>query len=365
MSGKGSQGRKGSYPLFGSGVIPEVGRFRKMLKTQQHHSAADRKTLMSARNAPLPRSQSGRPAPGGLGVVEEYVHPSDEKNGVESTSGDEHRGGYLGLKISVAPEGCSDRSSAAVKGSVITFDEDVKSLDGRSPGGDNPKLYMFEAVEGSRVYDGLLKTFVLPNGHKAHFYFSGKAVSDAVDSELSVPPRRPANGGDVRDGLPTADVMHQLSLPKLDHMTAFRPRPELPELPEYTELPEIVGRGTGGHEEASLQVLVTTQRITKKVTYTEREVPPPPKAPWKIHASVFSPRARESDARGFFDTESILRKACARDWERMTAKDKFATALQREAKATGSAISIADQIEGLNETILGFYPYIMAVNPKP
>ena len=58
------------------------------------------------------------------------------------------------MKISVAPEGCADKSSAAFKGSVLTFDEAVKSLDGKTASGDTPKLYMFEALEGSRVYDG-------------------------------------------------------------------------------------------------------------------------------------------------------------------------------------------------------------------
>jgi hypothetical protein len=31
--------------------------------------------------------------------------------------------------------------------------------------------------------------------------------------------------GDVRDELPVADVIRELSRPKLDGMTAFRPRP--------------------------------------------------------------------------------------------------------------------------------------------
>ena len=50
-------------------------------------------------------------------------------------------------------------------------------------------------------------------------------------------------------------------------------------------------------------MLVTAERITKQVTYVEREVPPPPKPPWKIHASIFAPRQRESDGKAFFDTE--------------------------------------------------------------
>ena len=44
---------------------------------------------------------------------------------------------------------------------------------------------------------------------------------------------------------------------------------------------------------------------------------------------MFAPRQRESDAKAFFDTEGLMRKACTRDWERMMTKDKFASALQR------------------------------------
>ena len=46
----------------------------------------------------------------------------------------------------------------------------------------------------------------------------------------------------------------------------------------------------------------------------EREVPPPPKPPWKISASVFAPRMRECDAKSYFDTHGIQHKACDRDW---------------------------------------------------
>jgi hypothetical protein len=34
------------------------------------------------------------------------------------------------------------------------YDEAVKSLDGKTSAGDSPKLYIFEALEGSRVFDG-------------------------------------------------------------------------------------------------------------------------------------------------------------------------------------------------------------------
>ena len=103
------------------------------------------------------------------------------------------------------------------------------------------------------------------------------------------------------------------------------------------------------------------RRPCKKVTYTEREVPPPPKPPWKIHTSVFAGRQRESDGKAFFDTESHARSCCTRDWERLMNKEKFATALQREGKATGSVVPVKEQIDELFETVVGYYPYMMSI----
>lgn len=45
----------------------------------------------------------------------------------------------------------------------------------------------------------------------------------------------------------------------------------------------------------------------------------------------------------------------------MTTKDKFVSFLQREGKATGSAESVDDQIVQLNEVVLEFYHYMMAI----
>jgi len=50
--------------------------------------------------------------------------------------------------------------------------------------------------------DILLSTFAfkfkLWRYNAAHFYFSGKAISDAIDTQLSAAPRRPTENGDVR-----------------------------------------------------------------------------------------------------------------------------------------------------------------------
>ena len=110
----------------------------------------------------------------------------------------------------------------------------------------------------------------LPNGHKAHFYFSGKAVSDPIDAKLSDPPRRPAETGDVRQELPVADIMRDLSLPKLESLSGFRPKPMLPKAPPPPfALPAGIAEGGDGMEDEAthLQIFVTGERITKQETY--------------------------------------------------------------------------------------------------
>lgn len=339
ISGKESKAR-GGYPKFGSGVVKERG-VAALYKKQEASASSQKKGRRKGRSG------------GGASTADAHGKdagdPSEDKESVPAKPDP-----GFGLKIAVAPDD-PESSSAAFKGSVLTFDNAVKSLDGKVASGDAPKLYMFEALEGSKVYDGVLKAFVLPNGSKAHFYFSGKDVSDAVDVDLSTPPLRPKDDGDVREDLPVANVMRELSLPKLDGVASYRPRPALPELPEYTELDPEIASGDDGNSDAHLQLLVTRERITRMETYMEREVPPPPKPPWKIHQSVFAQRAKDSDARAFFETEGIQRKACTRDWERMTGKDKFSSAMAREAKASGSSMPPDDQVAELAEALVGFY----------
>lgn len=91
----------------------------------------------------------------------------------------------------------------------------------------------------------------------------------------------------------------------------------------------------------------------------EREVPPPPRPPWKMLKSVFAPRQKECDAKAFFDTDSLARKTFETDWARCNAKEKFASMLQREAKATGrDDQSPSDQVKALAAVVHSMHGYI-------
>ena len=47
------------------------------------------------------------------------------------------------------------------------------------------------------------------------------------------------------------------------------------------------------------------------------------RAPWKLPESVFKPRVKEADSRGFFDTDQSEARMFERDWERACTKEKF------------------------------------------
>jgi hypothetical protein len=45
--------------------------------------------------------------------------------------------------------------------------------------------------------------------------------------------------------------------------------------------------------------------------------------PWKLPDSIFKPRVKESDAKGFWDTDECEAKMFECDWARACSKEKF------------------------------------------
>jgi hypothetical protein len=70
---------------------------------------------------------------------------------------------------------------------------------------------------------------------------------------------------------------------------------------------------------------------------------PAEREPWSLPASIFKPRAKESDVRGFHDTAASLGKLFERDWTRACAKEKFTSMLAREHKGNSTAAGKDDK----------------------
>jgi hypothetical protein len=69
---------------------------------------------------------------------------------------------------------------------VISFEDKIRISDDTS----QPRLTIFEHIEGSRVSQGLYPSYQLPNGKQTFMYYSGGLMLDEVREavmNLSIP----------------------------------------------------------------------------------------------------------------------------------------------------------------------------------
>lgn len=106
----------------------------------------------------------------------------------------------------------------------------------------------------------------------------------------------------------------------------------------------------------------------------EIEPPPPPppkpvkkkvkavKREWKIEESIFAPRNKECDARAYYDTDGVVKRALSRDWARLLTEDRFwrFVAASDEEAAAGKVES-EKELDEIRCEILKHYRQILAV----
>ena len=222
----------------------------------------------------------------------------------------------------------------------ISFHEDTLS-DNTASGA---KLSIWEHTVGSRVSDDLYPSYQLPNGLRAHYYYVRGKLIDEVEVHPPEVPQRP-------DTLPGA---LQATLPHLDSLEAFidprgawqmnktlNPVPKLAPLPgQHTLLvhhPDKLEIGEFGNlREDNPLFIVRLEEVSKHETITVDVTVHKDEVVWTLPMSIFKPRQRESDSKGFFDSDSCERRAMNSDWKRLMEKEKFYNMLVRENKANKS-----------------------------
>jgi len=55
----------------------------------------------------------------------------------------------------------------------------------------------------------------------------------------------------------------------------------------------------------------------------------PPTSNWKLETSIFAPRKKEADSRGFYNPDKFFKKMLAADWKRLKAMSRFENLLKR------------------------------------
>ncbi|KAF8071180.1 hypothetical protein HT031_001262 [Scenedesmus sp. PABB004] len=242
------------------------------------------------------------------------------------------------------------------------------------------------APRGTRaqVSEGLFTSYALPNGGAAFMYFNAGAAADEAEVAPVAPPPRPTTVPlALQQSMPLGDVLSVMARPPGRHsLTVSRPE-AAGDAAAYGEL-----------RSDNLQLSITAQAITRSQTTTTEEsislVAPEAREPWALPSSIFKPRAKEADARAFYDGGAVRGRGHApggaprgiglaaarraprlrgsplhapglpprpvagsprrrqtmdrmfeRDWARACAKEKFTSMLARENK--GSAAGKPDK----------------------
>ncbi|GAX81636.1 hypothetical protein CEUSTIGMA_g9064.t1 [Chlamydomonas eustigma] len=207
-----------------------------------------------------------------------------------------------------------------------------------------PKLAVFEHVQGARVSEGLFPVYQLPNGKQAFMYYNGGVLLDEVHVDMASPPPRPSTVPQaLQQTMPLANVLDSICKAPgtAPPFIPYKPVPRLVPLPGKHVLrvkdPSILHleHAYGDLKEDNLQLLIRVTEVRKTETSVRTEdVEVLYRPPWLLPESVFRPRAKESDCKDFWDTDATQIKMFEKDWARACKKEKFTIMLSRENKAS-------------------------------
>ena len=220
--------------------------------------------------------------------------------------------------------------------SNISFNEANASF-----GSAGTKLTMFEHIKGSKLSEGLFPSYRLPNGLQAHYYYAGGKLVNEIDVPSCVPPKRPHTMmGALQLELPQTHTLNVIRVPPgtAGPNTVLRPVPSLCPLPnkhtlEVQDPSNLSSRAAFGDlVESNTKFTLTTEKVVQQETILVPMVAEVPKVPWSLPQSIFRPRVKECESRGYFDSERVKEKAKTNDWDSMLRKEKFKSMLIRENK---------------------------------
>ena len=220
--------------------------------------------------------------------------------------------------------------------SNISFNEANASF-----GSAGTKLTMFEHIKGSKLSEGLFPSYRLPNGLQAHYYYAGGKLVDEIDVPSCVPPKRPDTMmGALQLKLPMTRTLNVIRVPPgtAGPNTVLRPVPTLCPLPnkhtlEVQDPSDLSNRAAFGKlVDSNTKFTLTTEKVVQQETILVELVPEVAKVPWSLPKSIFRPRVKECESRGYFDSERVKEKSKTNDWDSMLGKEKFRSMLIRENK---------------------------------
>ncbi|KAK3237391.1 hypothetical protein CYMTET_52532 [Cymbomonas tetramitiformis] len=221
------------------------------------------------------------------------------------------------------------------------------------------RMYMFDAVEGSKYADGLFPVYLLPDGRTVHYYHEPRRLVDGVDVfwEEIAPPHHlrdifqaslPSVGETLLDALATQQ--EDGAAVNLDHLRGLCERPPGPGKHTMNIVAHACTNCPGckkhGHISAApmkmcVQLIrhedVPTTDISQYIPanrpqiYEQLSMPvgnsplavltsAMTKEPWELDNSVFAPRKEEAECRDYWDSEKVTRDMFEIDWQLLTSE---------------------------------------------
>jgi hypothetical protein len=88
---------------------------------------------------------------------------------------------------------------------------------------------------------------------------------------------------------------------------------------------------------------------------------PRPSTPWRLENSIFAQRAKESDARAFYDNHRVLQRQLGMDWSRVIAKQRFLKLVKTaDVGVLTGGESLKAELDELHDAVLSRYGVIRA-----
>lgn len=104
-----------------------------------------------------------------------------------------------------------------------------------------------------------------------------------------------------------------------------------------------------------LAVVVKVFRTGVIVERDALERPPTPKDPWTLPKSIFQPRMKEADSKGFFDTKRTQKAMLMNEWQRLRRKETVMAYLTREHGASPNLQPLEASLESVLDVLqVGF-----------
>ncbi|KAK3285280.1 hypothetical protein CYMTET_7106 [Cymbomonas tetramitiformis] len=285
--------------------------------------------------------------------------------------------------------------------------EVAHSTKGKVTLGDPPstkdRMYMFEAVDGSKYAESLFPVYLLPDGRKVHYYHEPRRFVDGVDvfwDDIPMPLTLPAvmqatlpDVGEVfaeRLNRAQTDSGQGANLSALTSLCEKPPRPsrhtiqtkphkcsaencpehgkledipmricvhleELPE-PEPEPEPEVV-EPFQDEKKVEVETAVTRDEGPIKLIGMYMGLPHDIGGEWNLDKTVFLPRKPDSDQRDYWDREEVMGRMFDTDWDRLSCHGERG----RFMKMISNNGENAEMIEGVRTMLRDHYDMLAKI----